>query len=57
MQVKILYGRDYDRCKTSSISTNSLKDLDLAMLSKIVGDTVGSYYRDGRDANTVNFKR
>ena len=56
VQVKILYGRDYDRCKTSSISTNSLKDLDLAMLSKIVWDTVGSYYRDGRDAKSLRIQ-
>ena len=56
MQVKILYGRDYDRCKTSSISANSLKDLDLAMLSDIVWDTVGSYYRDGRDAKSLRIQ-
>ena len=56
VQVKILYGRDYDRCKTSSILTNSLKDLDLAMLSKIVWDTVGSYYRDGRDAKSLRIQ-
>ena len=56
MQVKILYGRDYDRCKTSSISANSLKDLDLAMLSDIVWDTVGSYYRDGGDAKSLRMQ-
>ena len=56
VQVKILYGRDYDRCKTSSISANSLKDLDLAMLSDIVWDTVGSYYRDGRDAKSLRMQ-
>ncbi len=36
VQVKIIYGRVYDRGKTSSISAKSLKDLDLAMLSEIV---------------------
>ena len=56
VQVKILYGRDYDRCKTSSISANSLKDLDLAMLSDIVWNTVGSYYRDGRDAKSLRMQ-
>ena len=56
MQVKILYGRDYDRCKTSSISANSLKDLDLAMLSDIVWVTVGSYYRDGGDAKSLRMQ-
>ena len=53
---KNLYGRDYDRCKTSSISANSLKDFDLEMLSDIVWDTVGSYYRDGRDAKSLRMQ-
>lgn len=56
VQVKILYGREYDRCKTSSLSANNLKNLDLAMLSEIVWDTVGSYYRDGRDAKSLRIQ-
>ena len=56
VQVKILYGRDYDRCKTSSISANSLQDLDLAILSEIVWDTVGSYYRDWRDVKSLRIQ-
>ncbi len=52
--LKVMYGRDYHRCKTSSISAiNSLKDMNLAMLSGVVWDTVENYYRDGRDAGYI----
>ena len=48
VQIKILYGPEYDRCKTSTMSTESLKKLNLERLYNVVQETVGTYYRDSK---------
>ncbi|CAB3976861.1 PREDICTED: uncharacterized protein LOC107337214 [Paramuricea clavata] len=48
VQIKILYGPEYDRCKTSTMSTESLKKLNLERLYNVMQETVGTYYRDSK---------
>ena len=45
VQIKVLYGHNYDRCKKSTVSERTLKELNLERLSEIVRETVGSFYQ------------
>lgn len=45
VQVKILYGHNYDRCKKTTISERTLGELNLESLSEVVRKTVGTFYQ------------
>ena len=44
VQIKVLYGPNYDRCKKSTISERRFKELNLQSLSGIVREIVGTFY-------------
>ena len=45
VQIKVLYGHNYDRCKKSTVSERTLKKLNVESLSEIVRETVGTFYQ------------
>ena len=45
-QIKILYGHEYERCKTATISIIKFKSLTLEGLESLVFSNVGSFYKD-----------
>ena len=45
-QIKILYGHEYERCKTATISIIKFKSLTLEGLESQVFSNVGSFYKD-----------
>ena len=45
VQIKVLYGHIYDSCKESTVSERTLKKLNVEGLSKIVRETVGTFYQ------------
>ena len=44
VQIKVLYGPNYDRCKKSTISERRFKELNLQSLSGVVREIVGTFY-------------
>ena len=47
-QVKILYGHEYERCKTTTIPIDELNAINLCKLENIVENIVGSFYNGSR---------
>ncbi len=45
-QIKILYGHEYERCKTATTSIVKFKSLTSEGLESLVFSNVGSFYRD-----------
>ena len=48
-QIKILYGSEYSRCKTTTISMFQLKSLGFDALKSILQECVGGFYQDARN--------
>ena len=46
VQVKVLYGHSYERCKTLYISTDKANSLKLVSLENLVQSIVGDFYDD-----------
>ena len=48
VQIKVLYGHNYERCKKSTVLERLLKELNLESLTKMVGETVGTFYQTAK---------
>ena len=44
IQIKILYGSDYERCKTTIVTKEEFSSMTLYELSNMVSQTVGGFF-------------
>ena len=55
IQLKIIYGPDYERCKTTVVTKEELSSMTLYELSNMVSKVVGGFF-DGEDKLRLQYR-